>query len=104
MPSKPRRQFTTDQKVTILRRHLVDKVPVSALCEEYDLQPSVFYAWQAQAFANLGAALQPAAPAPVVAARDRRIAELEARLVTKDGVIAWVAEEHAKLKKTLGEP
>ena len=37
MPSKPRRHFTTEQKVAILRRHLVDKVAVSALCEEHKL-------------------------------------------------------------------
>ncbi len=104
MAKKPHRQFTTEQKVAILRRHLVDKVPVSMLCEEYKLQPSLFYLWQKQAFDNLANALQPAVPTPSLAARDRRIAELEDRLVKKDGVIAWVAEEHAKLKKSLGEP
>lgn len=61
MSSKPRRQFTTDQKVAVLRRHFVDKVPVSQLCEEAELQPSVFYSWQKQAFENLAGALQPAA-------------------------------------------
>ncbi len=55
MPSRPRRQFTTDQRVTVRRWHLFDKVPVSALCEAYDLQPSGFYAWQAQAFAAMRA-------------------------------------------------
>src|SRR3569832_465219 len=40
MPKQSRRSFTTEQKVTILRRHLMDKVPVSALCEEYKLQPA----------------------------------------------------------------
>lgn len=104
MPTKPRRQFSTEQKVAILRRHLVDKVTVSALCEEYKLQPSVFYLWQKQVFDNLASALVPADPAPSLAARDRRISELEAKLIKKDGVIAWVAEEHAKLKKSLGEP
>lgn len=104
MPTKPRRQFSTEQKVAILRRHLVDKVTVSALCEEYKLQPSVFYLWQKQVFDNLANALVPADPAPSLAARDRRISELEAKLIKKDGVIAWVAEEHAKLKKSLGEP
>ena len=104
MSSKPRRHFTTDEKATILRRHLADKVAVSVLCEEYKLQPSVFYVWQKQAFENLALALQPAIPQPSLVARDRRIVELEARLAKKDGVIAWVAEEHAKLKKSLGEP
>jgi hypothetical protein len=37
-----RRQLTTEQKVAILRRHLVDKVAVSDPCNEYKLQPSVF--------------------------------------------------------------
>lgn len=52
-----RRKHSTEQKVAILRRHLVDKVPVSALCEEYKIQPSVFYQWQKAALENLGAAL-----------------------------------------------
>ena len=38
-----RRRFTTEQKVAMLRRHLVDKVPVSDLCDEYRIQPSLFY-------------------------------------------------------------
>ena len=33
-----RRKYTTEQKVAIIRRHLVDKVPVSDLCEEYKIQ------------------------------------------------------------------
>ena len=41
---RTRRQFSTEQKVAILRRHLADKVPVSNLCDEYKLQPSVW--WQ----------------------------------------------------------
>ena len=43
MPRKPRRSFTHEQKATLLARHYVEKVPVSQLCEENDLQPSVFY-------------------------------------------------------------
>ena len=45
---KPRRSYTPEQKAAILRRHLVDKIPVSDLCDEYKLQPSVFYSWQKQ--------------------------------------------------------
>ena len=40
---KERRQYTAEEKVAILRRHLLDKVPVSDLCEELGLQPTVFY-------------------------------------------------------------
>ena len=31
--SAPRRRFGTDQKATILKRYLVDKVPISDLCD-----------------------------------------------------------------------
>ena len=53
-----RRQFTAEEKATILRRHFVEKIPVSDLCDEYRLHPSLFYLWQRQAFEHLSAALQ----------------------------------------------
>jgi transposase-like protein len=103
---RSRRHFTTEQKVALLRRHLVDKVQVSTICDENELQPSVFYDWLRLAFNNIGAALGP----PVtdepnkrekeLAARNR---ELEAKLVKKDHVIAEVAAELVKTKKELGE-
>jgi transposase len=46
MSKKSRRHFTAEQKATIVRRHLVDKVPVSDLCDEYKIQPSMLYTWQ----------------------------------------------------------
>ena len=58
MSQGSRRIFSTEQKATILRRHLVDKVPVSTLCDEYTLQPSVFYCWQRQLLDNIGIALE----------------------------------------------
>ncbi|MEP6865046.1 MAG: transposase [Deltaproteobacteria bacterium] len=42
---RSRRHYTTEQKVAILKRHMVDKVAVSDLCNELGLQPSVFYQW-----------------------------------------------------------
>ena len=42
--TKERRHFTAQEKVAILRRYLVDKVPVSDLCEEHRLHPTMFYA------------------------------------------------------------
>ncbi len=105
MSRKPRRQFTTEQKVAILRRHFVEKVPVSQLCEEHELQPSVFYYWQKQAFENLASALQPAATASGRQKDlERENEALKARLARKDSVIAEISEEYVALKKELGEP
>ncbi len=52
MSPRSRRQITGQQKVEIVKRHLVDGVPVSTLCEEYKIQPTQFYTWQKQLFEN----------------------------------------------------
>jgi transposase len=104
---RSRRHYTTEQKVALLQRHLVDKEPVSKICEENQLQPSVFYDWLRQAFTNLGGALAPQA-ATEASKREKellaRTRELEARLVKKDNVIAEISAEYVQLKKELGEP
>lgn len=104
---RSRRHFTTEQKVEILRRHMVDKVPVSDLCNELEIQPSVFYQWQRQVYDNLAGALT--APAPAGPSRREKdlaaeVAQLKAKLAKKDGVIAEIAAEYTQLKKELGEP
>ena len=106
--ARTRRQFTVEQKVALLRRHLVDKTPVSEICNEEGLQPSLLYQWLRQVHDNLGGALVAAAPAPEPSKREReqatKIAYLEARLAKKDGVIAEISAEYVQLKKELGEP
>jgi transposase len=104
---RSRRHFTTEQKVAILKRHMVDKVPVSDLCNELGLQPSVFYQWQRQVHENLAAAFAtPAAEGPSKREKElvAKTKELEAKLVTKDHVIAEVTAELVATKKALGEP
>ena len=45
--TRNRRHFTAEDKATIiLKRHLADKVAISDLCEEYHIQPSLFYLGQ----------------------------------------------------------
>jgi|SRR5580704_15348724 transposase len=55
---KERNHYTAEEKATIPRRHLLDKVPVSDLCEENGLQPAVFYRWQKELFENAASAFQ----------------------------------------------
>lgn len=107
MSKRSRRNRTTEEKVAILREHLVDKLPVSEVCTKHQLQPSVFYQWQRQACDNLAAAL--ATPASLGPSRREKqlaaeVAALQAKLARKDGVIAEIAAEYTQLKKELGEP
>ena len=103
MSRKPRRSFTATQKTAILRRHLVDKIPISQVCEEEGIQPSLFYYWQKQLFENIDRALQPMDTARTKEL-ERKVEQLEARLAKKDRVIAQISEDYVELKKSLGSP
>ncbi len=39
---KERKYYTAEEKGNILKRHLLEEVPVSKLCAELGLQPTVF--------------------------------------------------------------
>jgi len=102
--NKPRRHFSGTDKVAILKRHLIDKVPVSDLCDELSLYPNQFYAWLKEFFENGHAAFDNGRKAKAVDdAKDLKIAQLEAKLVRKNEVMAELMEAHTELKKTLGE-
>ncbi len=51
---KQRKHYTPEEMVAILRRHLLDKEPISKLCDEVGLQPTVFNRWQKEFFENGG--------------------------------------------------
>ena len=97
-----RKRLTAEEKVGILRRHFLEKAPVSTLCEEHGLNPTVFYRWQKEFFENGGAAFEQRSNG-----RERKLEErnaaLEAKLAKKDAVMAELLEEHVALKKSLGE-
>jgi transposase len=100
--SRERKNYTPEEKVAILKRHLVDKVPVSDLCDELGLNLNVFYGWQKQFFEN-GAAVFQKTRRRQVDRRDERIEKLEAKLAQKNEVLAELMQEHVQLKKELGE-
>ena len=56
MSKRTRRQFSAEEKVKIIRLVLLEKQLISAVCEEYKLQPSLHYLWQKQFFENGAAA------------------------------------------------
>ena len=59
---KERKHYAAEEKVAILRRHLLEKVSVSDLCEENGLQPTVFYRWQKELFENGASAFRTKEP------------------------------------------
>lgn len=102
MTTKKRRHFSPEQKMAILRRHLLEHVPVSDLCDEYQLQPTVFHAWQKQLFEGGGVVFERRTEGSA-AQLTRQVASLEEKLSRKNEVVAELMEEHLRLKKALGD-
>ncbi|MDO9263379.1 MAG: transposase [Desulfosalsimonadaceae bacterium] len=99
---KKRHNYTPEEKVFILKRHLVDRIAVSDLCDEYKLQPNVFYGWQKQFFEN-GASAFTRENNRAKGVEEQRIHQLEDKLRRKHEVLSELLEEHIQLKKELGE-
>ncbi len=101
----PRRRFGTDQKATILKRYLVDKVPISDLCDEYGIKPNQIYTWQKILFDHAETAFQQAGGrvASKASAQEEKIVRLENKLQQKNEVIAELMEENVRAKKATGE-
>ena len=102
MSRNRRPNFTAQEKVAILREVLLERQPVSQVCERNRIQPSQFYAWQKQLFENGPAAFGRDAER-AESLLSRRVAQLEGRLAQKDAVIADISQEYVTLKKALGE-
>ena len=100
-----RRRFTGQQKVAILREHLIEKTPVSEVCDKHGLNPTAFYRWQKEFFENGAAAFETRRSGSDAKTRslEERIEKLQAKLGRKDEVISELLEDHVRLKKSLGE-
>lgn len=101
--SKKRNYYTAEQKVAILRKHLVEGISVSDVCEEFNIKPGLYYSWQKKFFENGAAAFQRSISDERRGLQDE-VSELKDKLAKKDEIIAEVAEAFVTLKKELGEP
>ena len=103
--TRQRRHYTPEQKVALLRLHLLEKKPVSDICQEHDLSVNLFYLWQKQLFENGTAAFAHPGKRRQADqdAKDKKIAALQDKLQRKHEVLSEVMEEFVQLKKERGE-
>ena len=71
MPKRTRNRFTSQEKVAILRLHLLENTPVSDLCDKHGIRPTMFYRWQKEFFENGSAAFERRSGAPTMARTGR---------------------------------
>ncbi len=98
-----RKQYTGKEKIAILRKHLLEDVLVSDVCEENGLQPTVFYRWQKQLFEQGAEVFRRPHDTETKKLR-RQVEYLEKKLGKKNEVLGELMEEYVALKKELGAP
>jgi len=111
--SQKRKRLAGPEKLTIVKRYLVDRVPISDLCDEHGLQPSQIYRWQAAIFEHgadvfdMKKGRHSKAAESVKDARitklEAAVAQKEAKLAQKNEVISELMEENVRAKKANGE-
>ena len=102
--TRTRRHFTAEQKAAVVRRHLGGKEPISKLAEELGVQPSLIHNWVNQVLAQAEKVFEKSPEnGRDEKLKDRRIEQLQAKLVNKNEVIAELMEANVLAKKDIGE-
>ena len=100
-----RRHLNPQEKIAALKRHLLEGVPVSTICDDLGIAPTLFYRWQKELFENGHTLFENGRAAKASEdAKDQKIQQLEAKVARKNEVMAELMEAHTELKKSLGEP
>jgi transposase-like protein len=99
-----RRHFNPQEKITALKRHLLEGVPVSNICDQLGIAPTLFYRWQKELFENGHSLFENGRKAKAVEdANVKKIEQLEAKLTRKNEVMAELMEALTLEKKRNGE-
>ena len=84
-----RRHLTPQEKIAALKRHLLEGVPVSTICDQLGIAPTVFYRWQKELFENGHTVFENGRKARALEdAKEAKIQQLEAKLTRKNEVMA----------------
>jgi putative transposase len=98
--NKTRRYFSGPEKVAILKRRRLEKLPVSELCDELGIGPNLLYRWQKEYFDNGHAAFESDRKSKAVEdAKQREIEPLEAKLRRKNEVLSELMDGRIQLRK-----
>lgn len=103
MSKTGRRQYSGAEKVKILRLHLLEGKPISDVCEQYGINPCLFYHWQKHFFENGERAFEAQTGNRSQTRLEKELATVNEKLKRKHEVLSELMEEHIRLKKDLGE-
>ena len=92
-----KKKYSAQKKIEILRENLENQVPISQLCERYQINPSQIYAWKKKLFEG---ALQ------IFSSNKqndstKKIKTLSQKLQDRESLISSIVSENFQLKKNL---
>lgn len=100
---RTRRNFTSKEKTTLLKEHLLKGREISAICEEHGIEPRLFYKWREEFFIlSENVFDNKPTQSPKIHKLEERVKELDQKLSKKNEVVSELMEEHLELKKKLG--
>jgi transposase-like protein len=100
MSDNSRSYISAADKVLAVKRHLLEGVEISTICDELSINPNRFYEWQEKLFTNGVEALSPSKESKAI---KNKIERLEAKIKRKDQVVVELASELIDVKKKSGD-
>lgn len=102
--TRKRRSFSAADKAAAVRKHLVDKIPVSQIADQMQVQPTLIHNWVNAVMSQAERAFETPRSAQTGKAKvDRTVTELREKLIAKNEVISELMEENIRSKKDNGE-
>ena len=96
-----RNSYSPEKKVSIIRLHLIEKTPISDICDKFKIHPTQYYRWQKEFFENGPLAFQKQQNVQQKKLK-QKISSLEEKLNIKNEVVSEIIEENIRLKKSSG--
>jgi len=98
---RKRRKFSAEEKLTAVKKHLLEGLNASSICEEYDIHPNLLNKWKKTLFEN-GASSFIKENKKEITAAESKIKKLEDKIAHKDNVISEIMSDFIATKKKNG--
>lgn len=91
---------SAETKVLTVKSHLINKKPISEICDELGIHPNLYNDWQTKFFTEGSQVFRNPKEKKAL---ERKVAKLSTTAQHRDSVIAELVTELVDLKKSLGD-
>lgn len=99
---RQRKHYKAEQKIIILRELLENNVPISQLCEKYEVRPNDIYNWKKKLFESAANIFdQKISTIKQTSVEQKKIEKLQSKLRDRDEAISYLISENIGIKKSI---